>query len=234
MLRESLHSFLVLSLLFLGECQAPPSSSGPPGGNAPEPTPRPPTQIPRETIPIKEARKLEGKTVRVSGTVTVQSGAFASSISSGFAIQDESAGIYVIDDAHSFQLGQRVTTTGTVGSENMQRHIKLEETTLLSGTETVTPKQVQTGKVGEAEAGYLISVEGRIIETMDDGRYGYKLFIDDGSGPYQVFINASTELTENAASWKPGDVIKVIGFAGRYNDAHEIMPRILTDIQKKH
>lgn len=186
-----------------------------------------------ETIPIREARQLKGKTIRVSGTVTVQSGAYASSISSGFAIQDQTAGIYVIDDTHSYQLGQSVTVTGTVGAENMQRTIKLQKSTLLSGSGTITPRPVQTGKVGEAEGGYLITAEGEITRTVDDGKYGYKLFIDDGSGPYQVFINASTELIEDATSWKPGDVIRVVGFAGRYSDDYEIMPRILPDIQKQ-
>ena len=171
--------------------------------------------------------------VRVSGTVTVQSGAYASSISTGFAIQDETAGIYVIDDAHSYRLGQNVTVTGTVGSENMQPNIKLEKSTLLSGYGTITPRPVKTGKVGEAEGGYLITAEGKITETIDDGKYGYKLFIDDGSGPYQVFIDASTDLIKDATSWEPGDVIRVVGFAGRYNDVYEIMPRILPDIQKK-
>ena len=87
--------------------------------------------------------------------------------------------------------------------------------------------------MGDAEDGYLISAKGKITKAIDDGKYGYKLFIDDGSGPYQVFINASTELIKNTASWEPGDVIRVVGFAGRYNDVYEIMPRILPDIQRE-
>lgn len=191
------------------------------------------TQVHGRTIPIRQARQLEGKTVRVSGTVTVQSGAFAASISPGFAIQDETAGIYVIDAAHTYQLGQKVMVTGVVGAENKQRSIKLETSTLLSGIGAITPRPVQTGKVAEAEGGYLVTATGEITDTTDDGKYGYKLFIDDGSGPYQVFINASTPLIENATSWKVGDVIQVTGFAGRYNEYFEIMPRVSEDIRKK-
>ncbi len=66
-----------------------------------------------ETVSIKEARGMSmGEPVRVSGTVTVQSHAFASSMSSGFAVQDESAGIYVLDSNHAFELGDRVKATG--------------------------------------------------------------------------------------------------------------------------
>ena len=119
--------FLMLSAMFFVGCQSLTSTGGSPSGKAPEPTTLPGPQVQGETIPIREARQLEGKKVRVSGTVTVQSGAFASSVSSGFAIQDETAGIYVIDEALSYQLGQKVAVTGTVGAENMQPEIKLEK-----------------------------------------------------------------------------------------------------------
>ena len=223
---------MLCALLIIG-CQAPTSTGGSTSGTAPEPTTQTNQQIQGETVPIREARRLEGKQVWVSGTVTVQSGAFASSISSGFAIQDDTGGIYVIDDVHSYRLGQKVRVIGTVGTENMQRNIKLQKSTLLSGYGTVTPRPVRTGAVGDAEGGYLIAAEGKITKAIDDEEYGYKLLIDDGSGAYQVFIDASTELIRHASSWQPGDVVRVVGFAGRYNDVYEIMPRILPDIQKK-
>ena len=233
MLKFLIRAILMLCGLSIVGCKALTSTGGSASEKAPEPTTQASPQIQGETIPIIEARQLEGKTVRVSGTVTVQSGAYASSISSGFAIQDETAGIYVIDDTHSYKLGQKVTVAGTVGTEYLQRNIMLEKSTLLSGTGTVIPRPVQTGYVGDAEGGYLITTKGKITKTIDDGKYGHKLFIDDGSGPYQVFINASTELIKHATSWKPGDVIRVVGFAGRYNDVYEIMPRILPDIQRE-
>jgi hypothetical protein len=223
--------FLSGAVLMVG-CQALTSTVEAPTGTARELATTPAKQVYSGTIPIRQARQLEGKTVRVSGTVTVPSGAFASSISSGFAIQDGTAGIYVIDNAHAYQLGQKVMVAGTVGAENRQRNIKLQKSTLLGESITITPRPVRTGGLGEAEGGYLVVAEGLITSTMDDGAYGYKLFVDDGSGPCQVFINASTDLMKNAASWEAGDVIRVVGFVGRYNEVYEIMPRILSDIQK--
>ena len=63
--------------------------------------------------------------------------------------------------------------------------------------------------------------------------YGYKIFIDDGSGELQVFIDAATELIADVTVWQPGDRVKVTGFAGRYQETHEIMPRIPSDMRRQ-
>ena len=208
----------LLSVFFLGSCQAVPVSDS--------------TSI-RE-VSIEEARSsTSGAVVRVTGIVTVQSGAFASSLSTGFAIQDRTAGIYVLDTAHAVELGDRVRVTGARGMEFDQQNIRLESVEKLPGFGTVVPRPVQTGGVGEAEEGYLIRAAGRIDRVEDDAPYGYKIFIDDGTGELQVFIDASTELIEDVRVWKPGDSIQVIGFAGRYERTHEIMPRIPSDMRQQ-
>lgn len=188
-----------------------------------------PAQI--ETVSIKEARGMSiGERVRVSGTVTVQSGAFASSISSGFAIQDDSAGIYVVDADHAFNLGDRVEITGKRGAEFGQSNIVLESAEKLTSSGTVIPESVRTGNVGEAQEGTLIRVEGYVKQTRGDPPYGYKAFIDDSSGECQIFVNISTGLVDNARDLKVGDFISVIGVVGQYENTYEVMPRILSDI----
>ncbi len=182
---------------------------------------------------IEEARASRlGSTVGVTGIVTVQSGAFASSLSPGFAIQDGTAGIYVLDTEHDFELGDRVRVTGRRGVEFDQQNIRLDSAGKLPGSATVEPRPVQTGRVEEGEEGYLIRATGRITRVEDDAPYGYKIFIDDGTGELQVFIDASTALIENVTVWKPGDSVQVIGFAGRYRQTREIMPRIPSDMRK--
>jgi DNA/RNA endonuclease YhcR with UshA esterase domain len=183
------------------------------------------------TVSIEEARGMSmGEPVRVFGTVTVPSGAFASSISSGFALQDDTAGIYVLDSNHAFKLGGRVKVTGKRGAEFGQVNIILESAEKLTGSGTVDPRPVKTGNAGEAEEGILIRVEGYVTQTKSDPPYGFKAFIDDGSGEFQIFVNASTGLVENARDWKVGDFVSVIGFSGQYENTYEIMPRVLSDI----
>ena len=171
-----------------------------------------------------------GASVRVSGNVTVHSGAFASSISSGFALQDDSAGIYVLDSNHAFKLGDRVKVTGNRGAEFGQSNIILASAEKLTGFDTIDPRPVKTGNAGEAEEGILVRVEGYLTQTKGDPPYGFKAFVDDGSGEFQIFVNASTGLVENARDWKVGDFISVTGFCGQYKNTYEIMPRILSDI----
>jgi len=183
------------------------------------------------TIPIRAARSLQGETVKVTGVVAVQSGAYASAISSGFAIQDDTAGIYIIDDTENFQLGQTVSVIGVVGEENKQVNIKLQQATLLPGSTELAPQVVQTGKLGESERGYLVTTRGKITKASDDGKYGYKLFINDGSGELQVYLSKSSLPNTFAPVWKPGDVIDVVGFAGVYNGIFEILPRQTSDIE---
>lgn len=182
---------------------------------------------------IAQARAFTGtEPVAVIGIVTVPSGAFASSLSTGFAIQDGTAGIYVLDTEHKFGLGDRVRVTGVRGEEFKQRIIRLQSAQRQRGFATVIPRSVATGRFGEAEEGLLIQTAGRITRIQDDAPHGYKIFIDDGSGELQVFIDASTPLIETATDWKPGERIRVIGFAGRYEDTREIMPRIGSDIRR--
>ncbi len=169
----------------------------------------------------------------MTGVVTVPSGAFASALSAGFAIQDGTAGIYVLDTRHAFELGDRVRVTGRRGAEFRQQNIRLESAEKLPGSGTVDSRPVRTGRVGAAEEGSLIRAAGRIGRVEDDAPYGTKIFIDDGSGELQVFIDASTPLIEDATRWQPGDSIDVTGFAGRYEATYEIMPRIPSDVRKQ-
>lgn len=189
--------------------------------------------VPVGVMPIAEARaRRTGDVVHVEGTVTVQSGAFASSIASGFALQDETAGIFVLDAHHEFGLGTRLRLTGRRGVTSGLQHIALQVVEPLDGSGAVVPRPVATGSLGNDLEGLLIRVSGRVMHEQDDAAYGYKAFVDDGSGPCQVFLDASTGLTQEATRWRIGDHLQVTGFAGRYNETDEIMPRVSSDIVK--
>jgi DNA/RNA endonuclease YhcR with UshA esterase domain len=81
--------------------------------------------------------------------------------------------------------------------------------------------------------GYLISVEGTITQdgVADDLPYGYKVFLDDGSGEVQVFLSASTNIDPRAPHLKPGRQLRVTGFGSQYNTTYEIEPRNRRDLE---
>lgn len=188
------------------------------------------------TINIDDARASPlGRTVTVKGTVTVPSGAFASgSFDQGFAIQDKTGGIYVsIQTNLGLKIRDQVEVTGQLADSfgllilvpagpNDIKH--------KGHGRGVEPEEIDTGAISEATEGWLVAIEGTITQPIvNDLPYGYRIFVDDGSGVAQVFVYPSTGI--NVSSLQPGQKIKVIGFSAQFVDHYEINPRIPGDIQ---
>jgi len=186
-------------------------------------------------IPIVTARNQpQGATVAVMGLVTVPSGSFRSSSGDeGFAIQDQTAGIWIgVKENLKLKIGQKVLVRGTLGESNGKLQIvpnSPADVQALAGAKL----RVATGQVGKATLGYLISIEGTITQdgVVDDRPYGYKLFLNDGSGVVQVFLSASTNIDPRAPYLKPGRRLRATGFGSQYNATHEIEPRNRRDLE---
>ena len=190
---------------------------------------------------IAIARLLEpGTRVTVEGSVTVPSGAFSSStFDQGFALQDETAGIYVsVNDDSRLQFHRRVRVTGQVVDDGYGQLVLRPESgeaiEVLEGAQAVRPESSGTGAVGEATEGRLVQVVGRILRgPTDDLPYGYSLYIDDGSGEVQVFIPASTGINPFRIGYlRPGVTIRVTGLSSQFLANLEVLPRIVGDIQR--
>jgi uncharacterized protein YdeI (BOF family) len=190
-----------------------------------------------EVISIAKARALAaGASVTVEGSVTAPSGAFKSGTSDeGFAIQDKSGGIYV-STAQNLCIGlrQHVRVTGRLkdsyGLLALVPAVASDVKARGRGAK-IQAESVATGRVGEASEGRLAQVTGTITKPVgNDLPYGYRLFIDDGSGEVQAFVYTSTSI--DVSGFKPGQRIVVVGFSGQYNDHYEIIPRFQTDIRR--
>jgi hypothetical protein len=184
---------------------------------------------------IGAARSLPlGSTVTLKGTVTVPSGAFESgTFDKGFAIQDKTGGMYVsVADDLGLQIRDQVEVTGQL-SDSFGLLI------LTAGADAVKPKghghpvgaeTVATSALGEATEGRLLQIAGTIAQPVqNDLPYGYRIFVDDGSGAAQVFVYASTGI--EVSGLQPGQRVRVVGFGGQFADHYEINPRIPGDIQ---
>jgi DNA/RNA endonuclease YhcR with UshA esterase domain len=186
-------------------------------------------------IPIAAARtQAQGTSVAVMGLVTVPSGNFrSSSEDEGFAIQDQTAGIWIsVKKDLRFEIGQRVLITGTLGQSVGKLQIVPNSPADVEALPGVRLR-VATGQVGVATLGYLISVEGTITQdgVVADLPYGYKVFLNDGSGVAQVYLNASTNINPRAPYLKPGRQLRVTGFGSQYNTTYEIEPRDRRDLE---
>jgi DNA/RNA endonuclease YhcR with UshA esterase domain len=182
-------------------------------------------------IPVAAARqRAVGDTVTVIGLVTVPSGRFrSSSEDEGFALADRTGGIW-ISTATNLRLreGQRVLVTGPLAVRARKLQIVPTDVQRLPGRELT----VATGQVGAATLGRLITIEGTITRTVSDPPYGHKVFLDDGSGEVQVFLNASTDIDPTAAHLQPGRNLRVTGFGTQYESTYEVEPRSRRDIRR--
>jgi DNA/RNA endonuclease YhcR with UshA esterase domain len=188
----------------------------------------------REVSTIAEARAQPlGTVVTVRGSVTVPPGVFRSgTFDEGFAIQDRTGGIYVsVPTNLGFRVGQRVRVTGTLAdsfgllilvadAENVRGH---------GHGHRVRPLSLPTSLIGEASEGRLVRVTGTITQpVVDDLPFGYRVFVDDGSGEVQAFVYASTGI--DVGDLRPGQRLRVTGFSGQFEDHYEINPRFPGDL----
>lgn len=189
------------------------------------------------STPIAEARaQATGTQATIEGYVSVQPGAFASALGDeGFAVQDSTGGVYVkMEQKQSFNQGAHVRVTGTLDEQNKLRILKAEpaDVELLSGSKAVSAKDVTTGAVNESVEGQLIEVTGDVTQTFqDDSPYGYKLYVNDGSGEVQVFVHVSAGFDASALqALKLGDTLTVVGLAAQYETTYEVAPRSPGDL----
>jgi hypothetical protein len=176
---------------------------------------------------IEQTREAElGSTVSLVGTVTVPSGAF----DDGFAIQQGRAGIYIADSAGAeYALGDRVQVEGVLADANNLLVVKPSAIERLARGVPVRVQRRATGSVGEATEGKLLGLRGALVgDPVDDSPYGYKLTLDDGSGPVQVFLYPGAGIALDGLD--AGVEVSVICFSNQYDTHYECDPRVASDI----
>jgi hypothetical protein len=215
--RSSLRCVLAIGCLFVGltACKEPEA----PGGS------------------IADAREqADGVTVTVKGHVSVAPDTFNSATSEhGFAIADEDAGIYIkMDEAVPLALGAEVEVSGVLGEMAKMRVVAAEASDVvpLGEVMAVAPAPVATGEVDEDVEGRLVRVTAAVTQTfVDDSPYGYKLWVDDGSGEIQIFVHVSAGFDAAALmAITAGQTLAVTGLAFQYEDTYEIAPRSPSDL----
>jgi len=208
-------------------------------GGDDENTSQPPP--PPELSTIAEARKKElGDVVRIEGVVTVEPGTFFSGTGDvGFALQDETAGIYINNyDVITAALGSKMSVIGRVAAAVGQTVIETNITGISEPEpgSSVMPKDMMTGSINESTEGLLVRVSGNVSKAIvDEKPYGIKAFVDDGSGEVEIYVNLDGENKPLVDTTKltVGAPVAITGFAQQYGDVYEIAPRKATDLVVK-
>ena len=89
--------------------------------------------------------------------------------------------------------------------------------------------------MGEATEGTLVRVTGRVTKTFqDDAPYGYKLYVNDGSGEVQIFVHLFPGVpTSTLRALTTAQTIQVTGLSAQYESTYEVAPRQAADIVVK-
>lgn len=181
---------------------------------------------------IAQARaETSGSEVVLSGRVMSPSGAYASwSYDQGFLISDGTAGIYVsVAENPRLKVGERVRVSGTLASSYNLLVLSVSDA---ASIERISdgPILIPTGAVGEWTEGAILSVQGAISRPLEnDLPYGYKLYVNDGSGELLVFLDATIDAP--GIRWlRPGATVRVLGMSGQFDDHYELNPRDRKDL----
>jgi hypothetical protein len=187
-------------------------------------------------ISIAQARALPaGTVVTVDGSVTTPSGAFYSSFfDNGFGLQDRSGGIYVsLQPNLNVAPRRQARVTGTLQDNGFGLLLLVpsspSDVKLHGAGPRVAPRFVTTGGVNESTEGLLVQVVGTVTQPVeDDTPFGYKIFVDDGSGELTIFVNTQTGI--DVSGFAVGQTVSVTGFSGQFETHYEIDPRFPADI----
>ncbi len=186
-------------------------------------------------VSIAQARALPlGTVVTVDGSVTTPSGAFESSFfDKGFGLQDRSGGIYVsLQTNLNVAPRRQARVTGTLTDSfgllllvpSSPSDVKLH-----GAGPRVAPRFVTTGGVSEATEGLLVRVVGTITQApASDLPYGYKFYVNDGSGELTIFVNTQTGI--DLSDLEVGQIVIVTGFSSQFDTHYEIDPRFPMDV----
>ncbi|MEE3331090.1 MAG: hypothetical protein VX246_09490 [Myxococcota bacterium] len=191
------------------------------------------------------------------------SGRFTASYSSpGFNLNDGTGGLFIatpMDSDLEVEPGDRVRVTGTSACKSgtlslsdviveerpgkgpvvfAPRQVgELTHAPSIEGKPEVAPNWCDCLTPFSATEGDVITVRGKAVaDLVNDGVYGFKLFLDDGTGVAQIFIDANSGVRvkkiRNRLLVKGADLC-VTGVVGQFvGVGFELLPRTTRDIRR--
>jgi hypothetical protein len=199
----------------------------------------------------------------VEGRARSASGRFAASYASqGFNLNDGTGGLFIAtpkDSDLEVQRGDRLRVTGTSGCVwgtlsltdviveeapdkgpvvFAPRQVgQLAHAPSIDGGPEVTPNWCDCLNPFSATEGEVITVRGTAVADLaDDGEYGFKLFLDDGTGVAQIFIDAKSGVRVKKirdSLLTQGEDLCVTGVVGQFAGVgFELLPRTTRDIRR--
>jgi hypothetical protein len=187
-------------------------------------------EVSYEAMSIADFRNLAtGETGEITGVITTVPGSCGGS---RFAIQDETAGIYVNYSDDTLAMGDEVTLRGERGAFNGEVQISaVEHELLVSDVNVPAPRVSAISDITKADEGQILTIENVEITAMDVQSYDTFEFIAvNGEESFTVRVDNRTRLDAINFSFVEGDIVNVTGLIAEYNGTLQIKPRFKEDI----
>ena len=197
----------------------------------------------------------------VEGEVSAASGTFnASYTDPGFQLHDGTGGVFVLTGSNlGYERGDRVRVTGTTHCTSATLSLtdtsvspaprkgpvvfaprqigELAVPPVILGDPEVTPNWCDCLNPFSATEGDTITVRGTAVADLEtDKTYGFKLFLDDGTGVAQVFIDADSDVPVDRIRDRllsEGTDLCVTGVVAQFAGVgFELLPRTRGDIRR--
>lgn len=188
-----------------------------------------------QIVPIATARAAtDGQVFAVEGQVIVLPGTYSAN---EWELQDATGAIVMFySPAPSVALGDRIRVVAPRNSYNAQQELDLPVYfQKLGGGTPVAPKPFSTGSIAAGTAqGWLVVVSGTLSNVVTCAG-NYDLFVNNGSGAADVFINSFSAGAINpcAQGFANGEWAEVTGFSTIFSSttklAYEVRPRSIGD-----
>lgn len=185
---------------------------------------------PSQTISIKEARETaDGQEVVVEGVITTNPGIFGGK---GFYIQDDSAGIYVFQHEENFQVGNKVTITGTLTTFQGMKEITDVEKIEVNGKSEL-PTFSPVDQLDGSKQGERVTLEGE-IDNIQSYWNAFEFDLRKDSQTTRVRIDNRTDITLEAFQerFQEGDNVAVSGIASIFKGTYQLLLVDLIHIEK--
>ncbi|MFQ5593861.1 MAG: cohesin domain-containing protein [Anaerolineae bacterium] len=194
--------------------------------------PRDDADIGTSAVTIGQAReRAVGEQVSLQGLVTVPAGL----LDAGFAIQDGTGGIYVYHEngySQPVNLGDVVDVNGVLANDHGRLQVvpgdPVTDVQVVGQAPLPPPLQWPTGAIGESSEGWLVLIDGTVLEKEID-----RLILDDGSGPVDVFVAAGADIDLKEVI--VGQEATIVGLSSQFDDApyeggYRVLPRFQSDV----
>ena len=180
-------------------------------------------------ITLQDIRLLEKNTKVVTrGVVSVLPNTFGKTIMylAGSGIQ-----LYMSKaDWPDLKIGDLIEVSGTLTESLGENRIKLSAKTDIVFIESLLPpmpKPIKIADIGESTEGWLIQIQGRLIEKS-----GSKFYLQDETGEALVYIKQNAKISKT--DFTEGDELIISGIVSQNNDIYQVLPRSMEDLVKNH